>query len=80
MPIKINENGDIIGSLLYEEYGTDEFQLEFFTTTIGKDEKFDFPQRPLAQTWIVDYPLLAYKSFTPDNKEICVIHMAQNTP
>ena len=24
------------------------------------------------------YPLLAYKNFTPDNKEICIVHLALN--
>lgn len=85
MPIKINsETESVIGAVLYEEYGSDDLQLEFFTSTLKELEKlkdnempeYDYPQRPLAQTWIVDYPLLAYKSFTPENKEICIVHMA----
>ena len=29
---------------------------------------------------MVDYPLLAYKTVTPNNKEIAIVHMAQNMP
>ena len=32
------------------------------------------------QTWIVDYPFLAYKDFTPENREICIINMTQDVP
>ena len=31
MPITISEKDDIIGSVIYEEYGSDEMILEFFT-------------------------------------------------
>ena len=31
----------------------------------------------MRQTWIVVYPFLAYKNFTPDNREICIVHLAQ---
>ena len=34
----------------------------------------------MPQSWIVDYPLLAYKTFTPKNKEIAILHMAQDIP
>lgn len=37
-------------------------------------------QEPVPQSWIVDYPLLAYKTFTPRNKEIAIVHMAYNVP
>jgi hypothetical protein len=47
MPVAINiVNNDIIGSVIYEEYGADEMQLEFFTSTLNpvkKDTKFDLP-------------------------------------
>ena len=32
------------------------------------------------QSWVVDYPLLAYKTFTPNNKEIAIIHLCLNMP
>ena len=31
---------------------------------------------PLKQSWIIDYPLLAYKSFKPDNNEILIGNFA----
>ena len=29
---------------------------------------------------MVDYPLLAYKTYTPTNREIAIVHMALNMP
>ena len=68
--------------MIFEEYGSDELILEFFTTHLHKQDQndMDFSQRPLAQTFIVDYPLLAYKNYTPDNHEICIVHMAMDIP
>ena len=85
MPVAISQKGDVIGSVIYEEYGSDEMILEFFTAPLNQPtdktvEITDYSQRPLAQTFIVDYPLLAYKNFTPDNHEICIVHMAMDIP
>ena len=46
----------------------------------GDDIVLDYPQTPVQQSWIVDYPLLAYKTATPMNKEIAIVHMAYNMP
>ena len=32
------------------------------------------------QSWIVDYPLLAYKTSSPTNKELAIVHMALAMP
>ena len=84
MPIAINEKDEVIGSLIYEEYGSDDLILEFFTAPLkqikGEETPLDYSQRPLAQTYIIDYPLLAYKNYTPENREICICHMAMNIP
>ena len=40
----------------------------------------DYPQEPPMQSWIVDYPLLAYKTASPTNKEIAIVHMALTMP
>ena len=84
MPIAINEQKQVIGSLIYEEMGSDDLILEFFTAPLvrckGEDEKLDYSQRPLTQTYMVDYPLLAYKNYTPENHEICICHMAMDIP
>ena len=68
--------------MIYEEIGTDELCLNFFTAKLisSEDDEMDYPQQPVPQTWMVDYPLLAYKTFTPMNKEIAIIHLALNMP
>ena len=43
-------------------------------------DHLDYPQQPVPQSWMVDYPLLAYKSPAPSNKEIVIAHMAMNMP
>ena len=75
MPIRMNsKNGkiEIIGSIIYEQVDTDLFLLELFSTKSSESDKKkskpNYPQRPLDQTWIVEYPFLAYKSFMPDNR------------
>ena len=84
MPIAINQANQVIGSLIYEEYGSDDLILEFFTAPLhrekGQENDLDYSQRPLTQTYIVDYPLLAYKNYTPENNEICIVHMAMDIP
>jgi hypothetical protein len=74
-----------MGALIYEEYGSDEMVLSFFQAECKKRkaQKLDnyewtleHPQQPVNQSWIVDYPLLAYKTFTPRNREIAILHLA----
>ena len=84
-PSCINSDGRFFSSVIYEEMGTDELRLNFVTSTINESkqddiEDLDYPQQPVDQTWMVDYPLLAYKTFTPMNKEIAIVHMALNMP
>ena len=31
-------------------------------------------------TWAVDYPIIAYKSVSPDNREIVLVHLARKIP
>ena len=38
------------------------------------------PQHAIEQKWIVDYPILAYKSAAPNNREIVLVHLARNIP
>ena len=46
MPIAINEKNEIIGSLIYEEYGSDDLILEFFTAPLtrakGEEEALEY--------------------------------------
>ena len=61
-----------------------EKRLNFFTSNMAETAretsqfnlKLKLPQLPMRQSWIVVYPLLAYKNFTPDNREICIVHLA----
>ena len=83
MPVAINSDGGVQGSIIYEKYGTDDLILEFFSAPLNREkgnDEMDYSQNPVSQTFIVDYPLLAYKSFNPNNSEICVAHMAMNIP
>jgi len=73
----------LFGSVLFEECGSGEVKLNMFSAEVGIEddqELLDYPQEPVPQSWIVDYPLLAYKTFTPRNKEVAIVHMAYNTP
>ena len=78
------------GSVIYKELGTDELCLNFVKAvtssqiqgqkTEEEELELDYPQQPVSQSWIVDYPLLAYKTCTPMNKEIAIIHLSLNMP
>ena len=86
----IDSKGRYLSSIIYEEYTTEELSLNFFSAytdrckewTEKKEEEkqLDYPQSPLEQSWIVDYPLMAYNYLTPKNREIVIIHLAQNVP
>ena len=84
-PSRIDASGRIFGSVIYEEMGSDDLVLNFMTAQIPSGPKDasqerDYPQQPVPQSWMVDYPLLAYKNWTPMNKEITIVHMAMNMP
>lgn len=86
-PSMVSTEHGFIGSILYEEYGSDTIRLSFVTSKPNADgewdndeEQIDYPQENMMQNWIVDYPLLAYKTASPTNKEIAVIHMALTMP
>ena len=34
----------------------------------------------MGQEWHVEYPILAYKTYKPDSKELCFINIATDTP
>ena len=72
----------VLGSIVYENVTLRQLQMGFFSSILGETTKelIDYPQSPLDQTWIIQYPLLAYKCFTPDNREIALVHLAHNQP
>ena len=77
----ITRQNDVLGSIFFDEhsYGNDEVVLEFFTVNFQERNSKKFPQRPLPQSYHIEYPLLAYKNFTPDNKEVCIINLCTYT-
>ena len=85
MPIVISKDGTLLGSVLYEEVGTSDMILEFYSSSINAPDKdkahiLEYPQAVLPQEWAVSYPLMAYKHFAPDNHKICIINLAQDVP
>ena len=84
----------IYGSVIYEKPNSGEIILNWYETNIGNDNliiktkenksapkpPMSYPQEPLQQSWIVDYPILAYNCTNPDNREITLVHLAQKMP
>ena len=71
--------------MVYLDYISSDLCLNYFTAPIYEQQsadkvKRDYPSSPLRQSWIADYPLLAYKTPDPKDSEIAVINMAQNMP
>lgn len=82
-PSTITADGRFIGSIIYEEFGSDEQLLNMVTGRVKQDQdakEIDYPQQPVPQSWMVDYPLLAYKTVTPMNREIAIVNMVHNMP
>ena len=50
MQVGISKEGVVIGSVIYEEWGSDELILEFYSSHLKLDpsRNLDFSQRPLA--------------------------------
>lgn len=77
---------EVHGSILYEDFDTNELKLNFYKAEIDIVQthppiaQYESPQMPLGQSWIVEYPLLAYKTCTPDNQEIAILHLACDMP
>lgn len=86
----MTSTGRFISSIIYEENGSDELVLNMVTAQIthqmhdtkesDEEMELDYPQQPVAQSWIVDYPLLAYKTYTPMNREIAIMHLSLDMP
>ena len=67
----------IAGSMVYEDIGTGELVLDFYTSTLNcNTNKIEYPQQPLQQSVHVNYPILAYKCMNPDNRTIAIVHLA----
>ena len=44
------------------------------------EQEAEFPQQPLKQSHMINYPIIAYKSVTPDNRSIILANLAQDHP
>jgi len=84
-PSSISSDGQrISGSVMYLDYISSDLCLNYFTAPVKQQSadkvRRDYPSSALRQSWIADYPLLAYKTPNPMDNEIAVINMAQNMP
>lgn len=50
------------------------------TTSDTFDKTLFYPQKPTHQSFIIDYPILAYKSMAPDDSEIVIENLAVKMP
>ena len=81
MPIIIDSSDKVVGSVLYEDPTTADLNLNFYSATLDEDDiELDFSQQPTPQSWTVDYPMLAYKTSSPDDREIALVHLSQDMP
>ena len=55
---------------------------EFSPSEFGKKVNYSDITRTLTpySSWVVDYPIFAYKSVAPDNREIVIMHLARKIP
>ena len=72
----------VVGSLIYEEPATGDLSLNFYSAKFKQETDLEpfFPQQPLRQSWIVNYPYFVYKCATPDNRDIALVHLSQDIP
>ena len=73
---------EVIGAIIFEQSDHSELTLNWYFTHLrpAKGWRIKYSQEPLNQSWIVDYPMLAYKSQLPTNREIALVHLAQEIP
>ena len=76
----ITSNNEMMGAVFYEKPATGQVLFNWYLTKLHTQmdpKDFYYPQEPIEQSWIADYPVLAYKCMSPDNKEIALVHLAQ---
>ena len=74
------EKPSITGSVVFEDQESGDILITFFQSSIAEEGIKYYPQHSIKQEWIVDYPILAYKSVSPDNREIVIVHLAHKIP
>ena len=69
----------VTGSFIFEDVESGEFTLNIFRSKDFQSREYH-PQSALHQSYVVNYPILAYKSVAPDNSEIVLVHLAHDMP
>ena len=65
----------LTGSAIFENMESGKVDLCIFKS-VDQEYNAPYPQKAKRQSWVIDYPILAYKSVSPDNKEIVICHLA----
>ena len=78
----ITAKNEIIGAILFEKPHRKEVTLNWYFTSLipVKDGQLKYPQERMKQSFIVNYPMLAYKEMSPDNSKISLVHLAEEIP
>ena len=70
----------MVGSSLYEDLSSNDVTLCTFNAIVCKENQNKseviYPRQMLSQSVAIDYPILAYKSLSPDNRDIVLVHMS----
>ena len=80
--VKIDGKDFLVGSMIYAEEDTLDFTATFLISPLeaGPDINLPYPQQPLKQMLMIDSPVIAYKSYSPDDRSIVITNLAQKTP
>ena len=71
----------LFGSVIIKDHKTGDSRVAFIQPEIeGRETTVDTASYGIQQCWQVEYPLVAYKTFTPINNEIAIHHLAQDMP
>ena len=83
MPVHLTDANNAIGSVIYSSIDTGDMKINFFSANKidnANTSKQDLPYQPPAQEWTFEYPLMAYKHYSPSDDTICIINVARNEP
>lgn len=88
----IRQDGVVTCTSIYSESKKSATQIQFYSQqAFSSDQGQTYPEiesaasqedlvcKPLPQAWFTDYPILAYKSCTPDDNQIITANLAQRS-
>lgn len=75
----------MIGSALFEDLSSNDVTLCTYSGIDSSKENVNpgqvfHPRQMVSQSVVIDYPILAYKSLSPDNRDIVLVHLSQKIP